>query len=279
MDELGKRPQEAKLLSLATDDGWDIDALLIEQGEVKQRPIEDRVALIYLHGKGHNMLSTVSRFLVPRLPQFTHFPLNSRSHSFGYMTGRSDAHEVAGGMYESNSVGHHDVTAAVRYLRDRGHRRVVLVGHSSGGWYAGEYGHHGEVDARILLSPLTDNRTAARWWFADESELASARAEAERLVDGGEPSRLINVNGWYYSISAASLLERLADTESRWLSGVNASQSPVLLLWGSLEDRFAVPWVRSHAIDGSDHYFVGFEDELAELVADFVTHCEWGRLT
>ena len=262
-----------ELVTIDTADGWVLDALHYPAAQ-------SETVLLHLHGKGANMLGVQARFLPEMLPSVAHLSLNMRCHDLAYNTDRADR-PVAGGMYERLDDGKVDIAAAIAFLRAEGYSRIVVCGHSSGGYYAGEYGVTGdEVAGRILLSPLFTNTTALGWWYPGDGELAAALVDAQRLVDAGRPDEIIALPSWYWAISARSLLERAAQREGLWLDAVNRDLSPVLMLWGETEDRNAAWAGLLEQIDasatggpivGSDHWYGGFEELVADRVATFLT--------
>jgi pimeloyl-ACP methyl ester carboxylesterase len=268
------------LLTLRTADGWDIDALLYATREVELTPPADRVALIHVHGKGGNMLRGMSRYLPELLPGYLHLSINMRCHDLATNTGRADKPN-GGGMYESLADGHHDLAAAVSYLRGLGVGTVILSGHSSGGWYVGDYGsRYSDIDARFVLSPLTDNKTKLAFWFPGGVGLAEKRAEAEQLIADGRPNDLLLLPSEYWAISAAAFIERISEVDDTWLRAMQANDTPTLLAWGTAESRdqlwrdlftqFTAP-SQFAAIEGADHDFAGTEHEVADLVNRFVS--------
>lgn len=265
------RRLDATLVALDTADGWTLDAL-------HYASVGATTALLHLHGKGASMLGIQSRFLPALLPEVAHLSLNMRCHDLAYNTDREDR-PVAGGMYESLADGAVDIAAGLAYLRER-YDRVILCGHSSGGYYAGEYGLTGDaVDGRILLSPLFTNRTALSWWYPEPEQLDAALLLARAMADEGRGAQIIPLPSWYWGITADSLLERAAQPDDRWLAGVQSDTSPLLMLWGGTEgrdpdwadylERMSAP-ASGGALDGSDHWYGGFEHEIAERVRDFL---------
>ncbi len=268
--------RRAEIVTLLTDDGWELDALLYPS----RNPEGSKTALLHLHGKGATMLDIHARWLPQLLPGVAHLSLNMRCHALAYNTDRDDV-PVAGGMYESLADGEADIRAAVEFLRADGYTRIILSGHSSGGYYAGVYTPEGDdIVGRVLLSPLTDNKTALSWWWPEPGGLEAALDRAHALVDDDRPDELIPLPSWYWGISARSLIERAAQPDDAWLRGVNTRSSPVLLLWGGTESRDelwaglvdqieadAVSYVR---LAESDHWYHGFEHDVAGAVAGFV---------
>lgn len=268
---------------LQTVDGPSLDALVYEAAD----GVGD-VGVVHLHGKGSSFLGGPGRFVPPRLPGVTHLALNMRFRDLAYTRTEVPSDDftvgevpVGGGCWEAIAEGHHDVAAAVAHLRAMGVRKVVVAGHSSGGFYTADYGPRDEdLAGRIFISPLTGNRTALPVWFPEGAQLQAALDQATAMVEEGSGHHLIPLPTWYYAISARSLLERAAEPEGVWLDAVNRSDSPVLMVWGGDESRdglwrtlFNSMTVRQRemaVIPGAEHHFVGFEDALAQTIGRFI---------
>ncbi|MET0297780.1 MAG: hypothetical protein ABW024_10280 [Microbacterium sp.] len=275
MTEITRR-RRVEAVTFTTADGWNLDGLLY----AAEAPAGADVVLLHIHGKGATMLDIHARWLPDALRGVAHFAFNMRCHSLAYNTDREDT-PVAGGMYESLPDGEADIRAAVDFLRGEGYTRIVMSGHSSGGYYAGVYTPEGDdIVGRILLSPLTDNKVALAWWYPEDSALRAALDRARELVAAGRPDELIALPSWYWAISARSLLERSESAGSElWIDRVNALPSPVLFGWGGTESRDGLwsdisarlaPPVSSARIGPSDHWYHGYEGEMTDRVAAFV---------
>jgi pimeloyl-ACP methyl ester carboxylesterase len=248
-------------------------------------------AVVHLHGKGGNFYTGPGRF-VPDLTAaepITHLSINMHCHDLGYTRYEIPSPDfttaevpVAGGFWERISEGHRDVAAAVEFLREQGHTRIFLSGHSSGGFYAVDYAARDAGLAGLaLLSPLTSNRTALPRWFPGEGQLEEALQLARTMVAEGRGQHLIPLSSWYYAISAESLLERAADSDDGWEHKLAALDCPVLMIWGEAEsrDRLWAGIVRrigradigTLSLPGCEHHFAGFERDVAEAVRGFVT--------
>lgn len=271
-----KRRRAVDLITFQTEDGWDLDSVLYSSAD----PARSDTVLLHIHGKGATMLDIHARWLPDLLPNVAHFAFNMRCHSLAYNTDREDR-PVAGGMYEALDDGRIDVAAAVQFLRDEGFTRIIMSGHSSGGYYAGMFTPPGDdIVGRILLSPLTDNKVALGWWFPEPGQLENALAIAHQLVEDGRPDEIMPLPSWYWGITPRSLIERAAQPGSEvWVDAVNALPSPVLLGWGSTESRDGL-WTSiydqltperhlARMVD-SDHWYHGFEKEVADKVWAFV---------
>ena len=276
------REIDTKLLQLEAEDGRSLDALLYPGLE------EPTVGILHLHGKGGSLLGGPGRFVPPRWPAVTHLSLNMRFHDLAYT--RMDLPSpdftvgqvpVDGGYWETIADGHIDVAAGVAALRARGCEHIFLTGHSSGGFYTADYCRRDpEITGRILLSPLTANRTALPVWFPADADLRAALDEAREFVRRGDPDRLLVLDSWYYAIAARSLLERADEPDGVWLEAMNQSNAPVLFLWGGLESRdthwreqfeaLTSPHKQTVVIPGMEHNFVGFEQEVTDAIQGFV---------
>jgi hypothetical protein len=275
------------LVDVVAADGRPLEGLLsAPAGDVS--PV---AAILHLHGKGGNFYSGPSRFLPSLLSRepLVHLSLNMRCHDLAYTrydvedSGelRDDKNAVDGGFWERLDEGRLDVAAGVDWLRQELSLPVFVTGHSAGGFYLGDYsGSDPSIAGRILLSPLTSTRHPLSTWFAGNGSLEYAAAQARRMVAAGRGHHLLPLPQWFFAISAASLLERMAEREDRWITGMNASHAPVLLAWGDREERGAL-WRELFArLTASDkvavelsacgHSYRGREVELAEHVARFV---------
>jgi dienelactone hydrolase len=262
-----------ELVELRREDGRPVDALWYGGGA-------HRVGVLHVHGKGSSVLNGPSRFLPPLLPGMSHLAVNMRCHDLGYTVGTDD-YAVEGGMWEDLATGYQDLVAGVAHLRERGVARVVVCGHSSGGFYAADLmtRDHG-VAAWVLLSPLTTNANPVPLWWPDHLDQAVAAEQAHALVAAGRGRDLIPVPGWFHAISAASLVQRLAEPAGLWGSRVRQRTAPLLLAWGDDEPRhelwsrlfeqLAGPGDRRLVLPGAGHYYNGQERDLAAGVERFL---------
>jgi pimeloyl-ACP methyl ester carboxylesterase len=279
-----------RLLTLRNTDGVPLDAVAWEPSD---RPL---AGIVYLHSKGGNFYTGPGRF-VPELTRdrpLLQLAINMRCHDIA--TTRLDVPsddifsdretyrgaEVDGGAYERIADGHKDVAAAVSWMRGRGVEQVFIAGHSSGGFYVGQYAAlHDDVAGRILISPLTSNRTALGFWFDSDGERDATVERAKRMVEAGQGELLLTVRHWYYAISARSFLERATEPPDVWEKAMAASDVPTLWLWGGEESRHQL-WERLCAqlrgdrdrrvvIPGAEHHFIGHEQAVADEILDFVT--------
>lgn len=249
-----------------------------------------RAAILHLHGKGGNFYSSTGRFIpeLTRREPVTHLAINMTCHDLGYtredryaQCRPQDAERVAGGMWERLADGRADVAAATELLRSLGHELIFLAGHSSGGFYATDYAAHDlDIAGRVLLSPLTSNRSAFPRWFPEAEEREAAVEQARELVTAGRGHDLIPLRSWYFAVSANSLLERASEPSDHFERALDSNRTPLLMLWGSGEDRHdlwssvydrcAAPDKQRVVLPTPDHYYRGHEQPIADAVVGFV---------
>lgn len=247
----------------------------------------DGPAVVHLHGKGGNFYTGPGRFIPERARGLAHLSVNLSCHDLGYTRDdqgsapRDSADAVGGGMWERFEDGVTEARASVEAARALGYERVVLAGHSSGGAYALRAVADGAaVAGLVLLSPLVSSRSVLGRWFPGGRGLTEATARAEELVREGRGHWLLPAPQWFYAISAASLLERLASREddfAAWLRAVSAV--PLLMIWAAGEDRAPVwrglfemvehPGSKAVVVEGRDHWYGGQEAVVARAVESF----------
>lgn len=247
---------------------------------------------MYLHGTGANFYSGPVRFLPDSLRDspVVHLSFNLRSHDLGYTIPEAERSEATfsarGAIWERPAESGNDIRAALDAAGEWGTERAVLVGHSSGGFHAPLYlarSPDRRVAALVLLSPLMSLRTSFSEWFATTGDEERALDAAALAVASGDGERVLPMPGWFYAVSAHTLLERAAHPESAWQEAFRKLQIPTLVLWGDQESR-AEQWaaacrehpgaadglVRGEAVAGSEHSYHGCEDAVATLVSDFI---------
>lgn len=262
-----------ELVELRRADGAPVDALWYGADT-------ERTAILHVHGKGSSVLSGPSRFLPPLMPEVAHLAINMRCHDLAYTVGTDDF-AVEGGMWEDLSTGHLDLEAGVAFLGARGVEKIVVCGHSSGGFYAADLVPRvRRIAGWILLSPLTSNKFPFPMWFPTEEERVSMEKRARAMVAAGQGAELLPLPAWFHAISAASLVQRFDEPEGVWLANIRRATAPVLMAWGEAETRdrlwsqlykaFAGPRDRKLTLAEAGHYYRGHEHRLAAEISRFL---------
>jgi pimeloyl-ACP methyl ester carboxylesterase len=277
--------RECRLVTIPSTDGRRLTAALYEPESTA------RAALLYVHGKGGNFYTGPGRYVPAVLKDeaFRHLSINLRSHDLAYTRDdcayvdfENGSTEADGGYWEDYDTGLQDIGAAVEFLRELDDVPVVLVGKSSGGFYAALYCAQDErVAGQVLVSPVVDNKRSLPFWFPGPDGVDRALAAARDLVTAGQGGRLIPLDRWFYAVSAQTLLQRAAQPDDLWLDSLRTSRAAVCLAWGSAETRSALwrqlldglpkPRNRGVEVPGAGHDYLGQEHVLAAAVAEFVT--------
>ena len=266
-----------KLITFRTLDGVALDGAWYRP-ENGARP---GTAALLVHGKARNFYTGPSRFLAPHIVDrgLAVLAINRRGHDVIYS--KPGVREPAGAAYEVFADSQHDVLGAADWLAEQGYPRTALVGHSFGGvasaYFAAE--HPDRVTALVLCSPAAGGpayleRVSKEWLAGDALPVLLERAREIRAAGRGE--ELLLTPRWWWAISARSALELnvpdLVESAAR-------TRCPILAIRGSLEpvDAYPIERVRdvvggraTAQIVGGDHYYAGYEEEVGELVADWL---------
>lgn len=281
----GATSRRVELVRFPVGSDRTLDGVLVEPTGGPPAPV-----VLHLHGKGGNFYSSTSRF-IPELTAhqpMSHLSINMTCHDLAYTrddrytsSGPGDPERVGGGMWEDLAQGPRDVSAAIDLLSSRGYEDIIVAGHSSGGYYATvAAAADPRIRARVLLSPLTANRTAFQRWFPSEGDLDATLARARQLMDENHGHWIIPLESWYFGISARSFLERAAEPPGVFTKALRSSQTPLLAIWGrgegrdrhwdELFDQVSQELIERLVLPTSDHYYLGWEQPIADAVAAFV---------
>jgi pimeloyl-ACP methyl ester carboxylesterase len=258
-------------------DGEDLDgAWYLPDGE----PVG---AVLLLHGNTMNFYTGPPRFLPPALTArgFACLAFNRRGHDVLTTT---DSRAARGGALQTAAEGLADTVSAAAWVAGRGHPEPFLIGHSNGGMLAVAHAAaHPEVRGLVLLSAhlggpgIFAAQAAAGQLTADRTDEYVDRAE--RLVAEGRGDELLLLPGWWYVMSATSLLDRLRATPDV-LALAPRVRCPSLFIRGLEEDPAVYPAERFAdltagqgeimVLPGCDHFYRGQEQRTATLVGDWL---------
>ena len=269
----------SELITFQTSDGFDLDGLVYTPEDEGAR----RLAALLVHGKTMNFYTGPGRILPPHLVPMgvSCLAMNRRGRDLG---GIRDGRGSYGGAWERFGDSQLDIAAGLAELRRRGHKRIVLIGHSFGGIASAAYAadHPDEIVALALLSAGAGGtdylpQVSRRGMLAGERH-AEVDAEARRLVEAGQGQQILPLRGWWYAITAASWVDLSANVPET-VASARRTTVPVLALRGSLEEREFYPAeavaeaVGSRGtpvvLEGADHFYNGRQAELARAV------CRW----
>lgn len=272
---MSSNPQ-LELVSIGTGDEA-LDGLLYRPSG------EPRGGVLLMHGNTTNFYTGPSRFLAPPLVEagFTVLAFNRRGHDIlTTLPGK----RPGGGARQTAAEGMADNLRAAEYLAHRGFDRPIVIGHSNGGMLGAQFAaDHAETRALVLMSahaggPLTYRRAC------DAGELAVDQGDellerSRSLVAAGRGEELMVLPGWWFVISAASLVDRHQNTPDL-LENARSVHCPSLFVVGDVEDSTIYPaeeFARLtpgpsevRIMPGCDHWYTGVEAAVAELVTSWL---------
>jgi pimeloyl-ACP methyl ester carboxylesterase len=280
---------QGQLVSFKNAKGTKLNGGLFTTDKV---PAHD-IAVISTHGAANNFYSSVTGFLSPALPLhgYPTLSMNLSSHDRFYSQVPFEDCEL-------------DFAAGVKFMQGLGYKRFVLFGHSLSVTQIVYYVARSQEPSVVglALSAGHDDLRGISWrnW---ENVAADPKAEHERvvaecrkLIAEGNGDRLFVIPWWspdpklklrqqYREISAlAYVSNRAPDSNcnaSRWIPAVKA---PTLFIGHSVVDTTAAPDMMERLrklatsaaftdfvnIEGSGHFYVGFESQLIGAVVSFI---------
>ncbi|PYN79667.1 MAG: hypothetical protein DMD96_17205 [Candidatus Rokuibacteriota bacterium] len=276
------------LVRVETRDGVFLDGVVAEPRRRRH------TALIWVHGLGSVFSSAqpLIRELSRRLNTagIGYFKLNNRGHDV--VAGRGK--RLAGAAFERFGQSVEDIRAMVTFARQRGYRRVMLAGHSTGANKVLHYAARARdrrVSGIILLGPISDVAAEAKrlGW----RELRRRVAAAERIVRR-DPQGLVPRAWGYWSARRYISLYRPGEDEdvfpyyrpgARW-TALRSVRLPIAAIVGSRDeflDRPAQEVIDAFArhasgarsftgavVQGARHGFQSRERELADLIVRWI---------
>jgi pimeloyl-ACP methyl ester carboxylesterase len=240
-------------------------------------------AALLFHGNTMNFYTGAPRFLPPVLTQlgFACLAFNRRGHD---ILGIRDSRAAEGAAFQLTGEAIADNRIAARWLAARGFPHPVVIGHSNGGMLGVQHvADHPRTPALVLLSAHGGGKDSVPLsckvgLFAGD-RLEELTAQARDLLKAGRGKELLLMPGWWYVISAESFLDRLTEMPDV-LELAPRITCPVLYVRGDQEPARNYPAEEFQRRAGGtcdvaivpncDHFYVGSEAEVAELVASYL---------
>ncbi len=283
----------AELVCARTQDGV-LHSGAFFRPERQSRPV---VAVLWVHGAARNFYYPsylrIGSAVAARGHAFASG--NTRGHDVGAVIRWDEALNrpvLGGAAWERFDEGALDIAAWIDRLSDLGYSRVVLVGHSMGGWRVAHY-QATQADARvrglvIASTPLLPPDPLLR----HPPELLDL---AQRMIIDGRDDDLLPPERLGHHQSAASVL-RLRELDLD-LYGMRSGKAllghvacPVLAWFGTAADEASIGSVADlerarraipasvpfeiQEIEGANHMYNGHEEEVARVLAEWVSGLE-----
>lgn len=269
------------LVKITTKDGLDFEGFFSEGSK-------DKPAVIYIHGmfgdyKTPNFVNSLKEELIEN--GFAYLATNNRGE------GDSSRNEL---LEES----HLDISADIKFLTDKGHNKIILIGHSAGTVKVVRYIFEGEykdnVTKLILLAPIDPlgGRIAH-----GRNNIEEFLKRAQEKVDEGKGTEMITSEfdhdgvsyqtfiSWYKRDDLGRMFEFCnKEYDFPILNQIKVSVKAI----AGTKDEYLHPSNPDHPeeamnilskhiqnfeykiIDGSGHNFNGFEKELVGKIMNFI---------
>ena len=189
-----------------------------------------------------------------------------------------------GGAYQTAAEGISDNGYAATFLAELGYDQPIVVGHSNGGMLGAQFAaDNPQTRALVLLSAhaggaLTYARACTAGELARE-ESTHHLEHARALVEDGRGDELMLMPGWWFAVTATSLLDRHDNTPDL-LENARLVRCPSLFLVGGMESTEIYPAERfvsvaagpseAKIIPNCDHWYTGLENTAATVITEWL---------
>lgn len=237
-------------------------------------------AVQLFHGNTMNFYVGPLKFLPPALTDLGYACLayNRRGHD---VLSTRDSREAEGGAFQTFEEAFADNRIARAWLLDQGFDAPVLIGHSHGGVLATKHAvDHRDTPALALLSAhrggtdlfriMSENGLMARERYPE------FEAAARRLLAEDKGDTLLQLPGWWYTLTARSYIEFLERCPDLLALAPQVS-CPVLYVIGDEEPADLYPArafeaaaagpVTVDIVTNCGHFYVGREAAVCEAIA------------
>lgn len=281
-----------ELVRTVTRDGLRLDGALSQARIVRERSTAPTAAIL-LHGVASNFYtSNTFEPLITKLPDLgmDALTVNTRGHDSVFGASMGNVRRRLGAAYETVDECRLDIAAWIKFLKERGHERIVLVGHSLGAVkavYAHAQDQFPEVAALVAVSPPRLSYSA--FMNAPESSLFwDSMHIAQQLAKAGQSDELFTSKYPFpLLITAGAYIDKYGPAERyNILNFAAALPCPALFVYGGKElttggiafaglpdilNSMAGSERRSVAvIDGADHVYTATSERLASEVTKWL---------
>ena len=285
---------ETDLIVIPTDDGHSWDGMIFRP---RHGAVDPRLAVLVIHGSVGHYLTGMPRRLAFHLAQegYAALTANTRMANYGVFFGT--------GLIDRAQL---DIAAAVRALRERGFRRIILLGYSMGSTmvthYQAVHAPPEVIGVCTIAHPLSLPQSLRRRWerFGSIPSYNEMCAIISRQMEGGddpERDRIIIVRRatgpsdrpedaeiwtyrtWWHSRGP----EALSAESRRWVGllrvplGLIQAADDLLIsqpegaLLSKLAREGGCPEVSLEYVEGANHTFDGHELDAVDAAVRWVT--------
>lgn len=281
-----------ELVRIKTEDGLELHGLLFKP------KIKTTKALIHIHGWTGNFYEDMFIDYIAKQATskgYAFLTFNNRGagivQDFIKRNKFKVQYKKIGGSLEKFEDCLLDIKVAADFLESRGYQKIILQGHSLGCQKITFYQYKIQdkrIKGLILLGPVDDASYSKKTL---KNKYQDALKTAKELVK--RKGRKVSVPKWmaFYPMLIAEMFLNVADPES--LSGkifdysgrlqeIKKVNCPVLSIFGSEDEYEANPVDKlkvlkenvencdTKLLKGSNHGFVGYENELSQLVGEWL---------
>lgn len=281
----------ADLVEVTTHDGLPLSGAYFAPAHVDSSYSVD--AVLFFHGDGGHFYSSLYLGLGQRMAErgIAFLTANRRGHD--HVSNGIRGGPLAGYAFESVDDSRADFSAWLDLLRERGHRRIAIGGHSGGAvraTYAQSSEGFDNVVAVIPVSPGEYNHEGVIALHGED--FLGPFRESERNVTEGNPDVLLRPGVPWGSVWSARAYIDCFNPDNRYSVTTHAANTgcPTLFIFGSEECAVGGPQelpvcgaarrsmesagyshVRVCEIDGANHGYAGREEVLFEAMLSWLS--------
>ena len=291
---------QGELISFDTADKLELEGMLCA-------PIKSKTCLVHVHGMTDTFhgLSLVDDLMHTAFKNdMAFFTFNNRGKGTISVFQRLHEHltfRTIGTSFENFKDCILDIDAALKMLRERGYTQFILSGQSTGCQKITYYQFRRKkrsVLALVLLAPADDYNFQLK--LLKKKKHKESLKIARRLVRTGRGRELMPLDvepnyfsaKRYYELYSPQGIEGNLFNYEGELKAVSKIKIPILAVFGSKEEyaampvprmlkilsnKFKHPYSKGALIKGADHCFCLMEEEMEEVVANWMKYMIWPK--
>ena len=260
---------------------------------------DGETAVLHVHGMGGNGYENYflddMRAMYDKLG-ITFFSIDSRGRGIISDFRKGDGWKHAGSCFEIFEESVYDVEGAIEYLRALGFKKFILQGHSLGCSKVVNYilmKQPSDIEKIVLLAP-----TDMVAWAGADPDHEQNLAKAKQLLADDKGEELVGAQCWpldktplsaqaYVSKSDNEAPVDIYSVRTDGEAPIGKVTQPMLIPYGTDDigithpfgsmdvyekrlNKVKNPNTKLAVIDGAEHSFRGYENELTTMVVDFI---------